>query len=173
MLYHVILIILWTAKMPTRMQKQFFLTAQVLNAWCLSCKIIIADLTTDSCSNFSLVQTDDILNKELVTFEALRARSFFFAWFFEHDKFWWIAATLGLEYDNLVCMILRILSLTDDGCQEWSGCFLCHYPGWCSWDQTVCWLYCWKQMRADPSAVESDWVLFGGDGKYMKRSWNW
>lgn len=32
-LYHVILIILWTAKMPTRMQKQFFLTAQVLNAW--------------------------------------------------------------------------------------------------------------------------------------------
>lgn len=60
------------------MQKQFFLTAQVLNAWCLSCKIIIADLTTDSCSNFSLVQTDDILNKELVTFEALRARSFFF-----------------------------------------------------------------------------------------------
>ena len=39
-LYHVILIILWTAKMPTRMQKQFFLTAQVLNAWCLSCKIL-------------------------------------------------------------------------------------------------------------------------------------
>lgn len=31
--YHVILIVLWAAPMTTRMQKQFFLTAQVLNAW--------------------------------------------------------------------------------------------------------------------------------------------
>lgn len=31
--YHIILIVLWTAPMSTRMQKQFFLTAQVLNAW--------------------------------------------------------------------------------------------------------------------------------------------
>lgn len=31
--YHVILIVLWVAPMTTRMQKQFFLTAQVLNAW--------------------------------------------------------------------------------------------------------------------------------------------
>ncbi|CAJ1403960.1 unnamed protein product [Effrenium voratum] len=31
--YHVILIVLWAAPMTTRMQKQFFLTAQVFNAW--------------------------------------------------------------------------------------------------------------------------------------------
>ena len=34
--YHVILIVLWAAPMTTRMQKQFFLTAQVLNAWSLA-----------------------------------------------------------------------------------------------------------------------------------------
>jgi hypothetical protein len=34
--YHVLLIVLWAAPMTTRMQKQFFLTAQVLNAWSLA-----------------------------------------------------------------------------------------------------------------------------------------